>query len=85
MEYRGPEGYNYDRVGDILFHLSEECHELGKAASKLYRFGPNSREVEEGPTNLEALISEYEDVSRCYQELRAYFEKGQIRQLKSYN
>ena len=47
---------------DALMHLAEECCELGKASSKIYRFGPEHAKKPGGSTNKERLYEEYEDV-----------------------
>lgn len=57
------------KLKDALFHLTEECCELGKAASKMYRFGPDHVKKKGGPTNTEKLISEFNDVVDKFDEV----------------
>lgn len=54
---------------DALMHLSEECAELSKAASKIYRFGPDHCKKKGGPTNFERLCEEFEDVQQRFYEV----------------
>lgn len=42
--------------------VAEECAELAKEAGKALRFGPDNRYPHDGPTNVEKMRAEFEDV-----------------------
>lgn len=59
----------HDRLADAipnqqvaLVRVTEECAELAKEAGKALRFGPENRYPAEGPTNVEKMRSEFDDV-----------------------
>lgn len=58
----------------LLFQLGEECGELTQASSKIARFGITSVRPKDGKTNLELLVSEYNDVLGTMQLLAAEIE-----------
>lgn len=45
-----------------LVRVTEECAELAKEAGKALRFGPDNRYPDDGPTNVEKMRAEFDDV-----------------------